>query len=225
MNDLEVNQVATLVRVHGLSTQHPALFPAGTLPGELMAIIASVIAELQGDTTTQATSTSAARQGTVSKNSARMALRDDLEVINLAAHAMAFDNPGLIARFRIPHGTDHELLVAARAVAAAARPMKDEFIRCGLAADFLEVLDADITAFEQATAARNQGMENQAASVAAIDAALARGMKALKQLDLIMRIILKDDIAMLTAWLTASHVERVPHRRRKPPTTPSTPAQ
>jgi hypothetical protein len=230
MNDLERNQLAALVRVHDLGAQHPTLFPAGKLTGELMAIIDSVVEQLQAHTTTQATSTSAARQGSASKNSARSALRDDLEMINLAAHAMALDDPSLIARFRIPHGNDHELLIAARVFAAAARPMKNEFIRFGMPEDFLEDLDADITAFEQATAARNQGVENQAASVAAIDTVLARGMKALKQLDLILRIVLKDDVGMRTAWMTASHVERVPHRRKKPsapapPPAPSKPAQ
>jgi hypothetical protein len=45
----------------------------------------------------------------------------------------------------------------------------------------------------------------------------------LKQLDAIMRNVLRDDVEMLTAWITASHVERVP-RRSKTPGKPSPPA-
>jgi len=134
---------------------------------------------------------------------------------------MAFDIPGLDDKFRLPRGSDLNLLMTARAFVVDATPMKNDFVRFGLPEDFLEDLKADILAFEQATMARNQSLEERTASVAAIDEKLARGMKAAKQLDLILRNILRNDIQMLTAWMTASHVERVPHRRRQSPTPPA----
>ncbi|HJQ23276.1 MAG TPA: hypothetical protein VKA60_05130 [Blastocatellia bacterium] len=223
MNDIEKNQLATLARVRDFGAQNPTIFPAGQLTGELMAAISAAVDELTTHTTNQETSTGQARQGSENKATARAALRDDLEAINRAAHAMAFDTPGLIDKFRIPHGSDHDLLTAARAFLAEATPMKSEFIRFGLPADFIDDLSADILAFEQATTARNQSLESRTASVTAIDETLAHGMKALKQLDLILSNVLRNDRAMLNAWLTASHVERIPHRRKNPPAPPVKP--
>jgi hypothetical protein len=160
------------------------------------------------------------RQGTASKSSACAALRDVLEAINRTAHVMAFDMPGLDDKFRMPRGGDKDLLTAARAYVVDATPIRDDFIRFGLPADFIEDLKADIAAFEQATTAQNQSLEQKTASTAAIDDAISRSMKALKQLDAIMRNVLRDDVKMLTAWITASHVERVPRRRKTPPGPP-----
>ena len=49
--------------------------------------------------------------------------------------------------------------------------------------------------------------------------------KRVKQLDAIMRNVLRNDVGTLTAWIMASHVERVPHRRKpqKPPAPPAEP--
>lgn len=222
MNDHEKNQHATAARVRDFGAQHPTLFPAAGLAGQLMAAIGSTVTELDSHATTHVSSASQARQGTASKSSAREALREDLEAINRTAHVMAFDTPGLDNKFRIPRGGDQDLLTAARAYVVDATPIKDDFIRFGLPADFIEDLSADIAAFEQATTVQNQSMQQKTASTAAIDDSISRGMKALKQLDAVMRNVLRDDVEMLTAWMTASRVERVP-RRRKTPSAPSTP--
>jgi len=228
VNDLEINCHAAFTRTDGFGAQHPSLFPAGQLAGELMSTIGSVAADLNTRAATHAASVSQAAQGSTSKSAARAALREDLKFINRTARAMAVEITGLDDKFRIPpHKSDAELAAAARAFVIDATPLKADFVRYGLPNDFLEDLNDDIAAFEQATAVRNQSVENQTASTAAIDAAIERGMKALKQLDAIMRNVLRDDIAMLTAWMTASHVERVPRRRKKPqsPPAPSKPAQ
>ncbi|HST23410.1 MAG TPA: hypothetical protein VLR90_20020 [Blastocatellia bacterium] len=220
MNDLEKNRLATLTRVEDFGAQHPTLFPAGQLAGQLMATIKAVADELNTHSTSQATSVSSARQGTVTKAVARAALREDLEAINRTARVMAFDIAGLDDKFRMPHGSDQSLLIMARAFVVDATPLRTEFVRYGLPEDFLTDLNNDIAAFEQATSVRNQSLEKQTASSAAIDEAMERGLKALKQLDRVMRNVLRDDIEMLTAWITASHVERVPHRRKQSPAAP-----
>lgn len=217
MDDVVRNQGTTLTRVHDFGAQQPALFPAAQLTGELMAIIDGVVEEWRSHATTYAVSTSSARQGTVSKTAAREALYDDLKAINSLAHVMAFKIPGLDDKFRMPRGGDQVWLTAARAFVKDATPMQADFIRYGLPADFIDDLKADIAAFEHAITARNQSLEQKAASAAGIEDAIERGMQALRELDAIMRIILRDDVAMLNAWRTASHVERVPHHRKPPP--------
>jgi hypothetical protein len=227
MDDVVRNQGTTLTRVHDFGAQNQTFFPADKLTGELMAIIDEVVGKWNLHAATHAASTSSARQGTASKTAAREALYDDLKAINSIAHVMAFKIPGLDDKFRMPRGGDQVWLATARAFVADATPMKADFIRYGLPADFIDDLKADIAAFEQAITTRNQSLEQKAASSAVIEDAIERGMQALRELDAIMRIILRDDVAMLNAWRTASHVERVPHRRRQPqsPPAPSTPAQ
>jgi hypothetical protein len=224
MNDFEKNELATLARVQDFGAQRPTLFPAAQLAGQLMATVGAVVTELTTHATRQSTSTSQARQGATGKAAARAALRYDLEAINRTARAMAFEITGVNDQFRMPHGGDQELLIAARAFVVDATALKTDFVRYGMAEDFLEDLKADIQVFEQATTVRNQSIEHQRASVAAIDDAMERGLKALKQLDAIMRNVLRNDVGMLTEWLTASHVERVPHRHRKP-SAPATPPE
>lgn len=224
MNDHEKNQHATAARVRDFGALHPTLFPAAQLTGQLMAVMGATANELNTHAATHVASAGEARQGTASKASARGDLRDDLEAINRTAHVMAFDIPGLNDKFRMPRGGDQDLLTAARAFVIDATPLKADFIRFGLPADFIEDLNADIEAFEQATTSQNQSLEQKTASTAAIDDAISRSMKALKQLDAIMRNVLRDDVEMLTAWITASHVERVPRRRSKAPVEPTPPA-
>jgi hypothetical protein len=223
MDDLEKNQLATLTRVRDFGAQHPTLFPAAQFAGQLMTTIGAVANELSTHATAQAASASTARQGATSKAAARTALRDDLEAINRTAHVMAFETTGLDDKFRMPRGGDQDLLIAARAFAVDATPIRSEFLRYGLSQDFLDFLNSDIAAFEQATSERNQSVERSAASSAAIDDVMERGMKALKQLDRLLRDALRDDIETLTAWMTASHVERLPRRRKQQPVSPEPP--
>ena len=220
MNDVEKNQLAALTRVSDFGAQHPTLFPAAQFAGQLMTTITAVANELSTHATTQVASASSARQGATSKAVARAALREDLEAINRTAHVMAFEVTGLGDKFRMPRPSDHNLLTAARAFAVDATPLTNVFVRYGLPQNFLDDLNSDIAAFEQATTERNQSIETQTASGAAIDETTDRGLKALKQLDRVMRNVLRDDVGMLTAWITASHVERVPHRRKQSPVAP-----
>jgi hypothetical protein len=226
MRDNERNRLITLTRVRDFGAQHPTLFPTNQLAGELMTTTGAVVEELNTHTSTHAASASSARQDSGGKAAARAALRDDLEAINRTARAMALQMTGLGDKFRMPRGGDQELLVGARAFVIDATTLKSDFGRYGLPEDFLDDLNEDIAAFEQMTRARNQSLENQMASHAATDDAMDRGMKALKQLDAIMRNVLRNDVAMLAAWITASHVERVPRRRSKqspPPAAPTEP--
>jgi hypothetical protein len=222
MNDLEKNQGDAVVRAAEFGTQQPQLFPAGQFAAQLLARLHAAAAKLTLETTRHASSKGSAQQNTVGKATLREALREHLATINRIAQALSLEMPGLKNKFRMPRGDDNDLLTAARAFAADALPLNSDFMRYGLPDHFIDDLNADIAAFEQATAARNQNLEQQAASHAAQDEALADGLQALRQLDTYMRTVLRDDPAMLAAWSRASHIERVP-RRRKPAQTPPAP--
>jgi len=229
MKDMERHQLTALSNVSDFGAQHPALFPPIQLAGELLATINSVVAELNSLAAAQVASTNTGLEDTEGRAAARIALRHELEIINRTAHAIAVRKPGTETRFRLTRGNDQELIALARTFATEATPLKDEFIHYGLPADFLDELNNDILDFEQAVATRQRNRASRTASTAGIEDALERGMDALKQLDGIMRNVLRNDVQMLAAWITASHVERPPRPRKpstpKTPTVPTAPVQ
>lgn len=229
MEDTDRRKFEMFTRVKEFGDAHGNAFAANSLGKELLGIIAAVVAELEGHAATQASGGSSARQGTASKAAARAALRDDLEAINRTAVSLGVETAGIGEKFRIPrNATDQMLLATARSFATDAAALKADFVRYEMPADFLEDLAADIADFEAATSSRNAGVGNRVAATAAIDDAVERGSKAVRQLDSIVRNKFRVDAATLAAWQSASHTERTPRTKqvttKTPATTPAAPA-
>lgn len=135
------------------------------------------------------------------------------------------DQPGLNEKFRLPRGnTDQQLLRAARAFAIDAAPLKTSFIAHELPANFLEDIEADIAAMEEAIGDQSGGIGNRVAAVAAIDDAIERGTVITRKLGRIMKNKYGNNRATIAEWTSASHTERPPRRRREPGAIGQTPA-
>jgi hypothetical protein len=206
-----------LRRVGDFGAVHAASFPPNTLGAELLATVNASVSELNNHITQQASGAGSAKQGTASRSEAREELRRDLDAISRTARAMAETITGLDDKFRLPRGKvgDQILIGTARAFAADAEPLRDEFIRHEMPARFLDDLKEDIRSFEQAVNAQNVNIEKRVAATAAIDESIERGVKAVKRLDAIVRNKFADDAATLAAWTSASHTERSPRRTPK----------
>lgn len=224
MRDTQVRGYEMLQRVSDFGVTHATSFPANTLGGELFAAVNYTLSELDGHLTKQASGAGSAKQATASRSEAREKLRRALEAISRTARSMADTIPGLDDKFRLPRGnaSDQILIATARAFAEDARPLGDEFIRHEMNARFLEDLNADIRAFEQAINAQNMNVEKRVTATAAIENALENGVKAVRRLDAIIRNKFGNDPSTLTAWASASHIERSPRRTPKE-TKPSAP--
>lgn len=224
MKDTQIRGHEMLQRVGGFGATHADSFPANTLGGELFAVVNATLSELDEHQTRQASGAGSAKQATISRSEAREELRRDLEAISRTARSMAETIPGLDDKFRLPRGrvSDQILIGTARAFAADALPLKDEFIRYEMNTKFLEDLNADIIAFEQAINAQNVNVEKRVTATAAIENALENGIKAVRRLDAIVRNKFENDPATLAAWTSASHIERSP---RRTPKTTKPPAQ
>jgi len=227
MKDPERRRSEMLTRVRDFGASHVDAFPAATSRGaELFADVRAIVEELETHAAAQSSGRSAGAQGTESRAAARAELSDALEAISRTARAMSFDAPGIAERFRLPRGNrnDQQLLNSARAFKADAAPLKAEFIRHELPADFLADLDARIIAFESAINAQNSSRETRVSATEAIDTSIERGLTAVRQLDAVVRNKFHDDPATLAAWTSASHVERAPRPATKqtaaPPTEP-----
>jgi hypothetical protein len=222
MKDTERRRLEMFIRVREFGATHTAQFPPTSFAGEKFAILNNVIDALEQQGSAQSSGRSRVRETTSSKAAARDELMRDLEAISRTARAMALTTPGLDDKFRIPHNQSNQAVLAtARAAATDALPLKAEFIKRGLPDDFIDDLEADIEILEQAITSKVQGKESHVAATAAIDREIERGMNAVRELDPVVRNKFASDPATLAAWLSATHVERNPRRKRAAPAPPT----
>ncbi|HEX8179539.1 MAG TPA: hypothetical protein VF525_08350 [Pyrinomonadaceae bacterium] len=227
MKDTATRRLEMFIRARQFGAAHKTAFPADTRGGEVLAQLNTVITDLEGHASKQASGQRAAKEGTTLKSGARAALREDLEAISRTARALALTTPGLDDKFRLPRNAGEQAwLAAARSFAQDAAPLKSEFLRRGLPADFLEDLNASIAALEASINNRAQQTGTRVAATVAIDAAIDAGMNAVRELHAIVHNIFRDDPATLAEWTSASHTERAPrHAKPGPSSTQPTPPQ
>ena len=140
---------------------------------------------------------------------------------------LALDTPGLETKFRMPrNGTDQALITAGRAFAADAVPLAGEFQKHEMPAHFVDELNADIAALEEAISGRARSRDSPVTATASLDATVERGIKAVRRLHAMVRNKFRDDPAALAAWESASHGARRARTVAPPqpePPQPSTP--
>jgi hypothetical protein len=223
MNDNQARRFQMLVRANNYGRQHLTEYANGSRGRDLFVTLGGIVTELTDHTSAESSGIGSAREGTATRAAAREALRDDLEVINRTARAIAETTPGMDDKFRMPRGNnDQALLNAARAFAADLDPLSALFIGHELPADFLSDLNLDINNMQAAIDNQANAVEDHVAAGVAIDDSIEQGMQAVRVLDAIVRNRYANDPAKIAEWATASHVERSP--RRSHPAAPSPPA-
>jgi len=217
MNALEMRRFEMLARVRDFISTRVEFFPRASLGGQQFVALSVAVENLTREAATQSSGVSSAQQATASRAGAREALRDAMQAVSRTARAIAFNMPGLENKFRFPRsGSDLALLAVARAFAADALPLKDEFVRHEMPESFLEDLQADIADLERAIGGQNTGRGTHVFATASIDEQIERGMNAVRRLDAIVRNKFRDDAATLAAWGSARHVERAARAPRRP---------
>ena len=214
MNIVESARLQMFKGVHQFGHEHAGSIPASGHASGLLALVAGAITEIEVRAAAQVSGVSSVRETTTTKAFVRSNLLDEVEEINRIARAISIQTPGVLERFRLPESnSDQALLTSARAFAKEALPLKAEFTKRSLAATFIEDLENAATRFEESMNQRHSSRESRVAATAAMDEPFEQGMKAVRELKLIMPILLKNDPAALAAWRSASHVER--HTARK----------
>lgn len=229
MNDEVRRRLEMLTRVAGFGRTYTDLFPPTGRGSEMFAAIQSAITEIERQSMTQSSKTRAAQQQTTSKSAARSALFEEIQVINLAARAMALSVRGLEDKFRVPYNcSDQVLLATARAFAQDAGPLQDEFIKREMPATFIDDLNAMIADFSETINGRNQATGARVSARVAIDEVLEQAMTAMRELDSIVKIKFRSNRAVLAEWASARHIERrlqklktEAHEATPPPSTES----
>lgn len=215
MNDRENRKFQMFLRVQEFFMAHLSDFAAASLARLLFGKLSDIIAEIEGHSASEASGVGLARQGTTTRGQAIDALREDLDAISRTATTMANEVPGIEDKFRLPRnrGVQH-LLSAARAFLIDATPLKDDFIKRELPANFLEDLQANIDGLEAAISRQASGVGNHVAAGAAIDDAIDRGSELVRNLDAIVRNKYANNPAVLAEWTSASHTERNPRHKK-----------
>lgn len=207
MDSLTIKRYEMFKRVNEFGHTHT--FAEGSLAKELFGVIKQVITDLESQGANQSSGLNAAQGSTATKAAIREELRDRLLTINRTARVMALKSPGFERQFRFPRAVgDQALLNAARAFAADAAPIKDRFIQRELPTDFIEQLNAQIDAFEDALKQRTAAVGSHMSARVAIDESVALGLQTVRELDVIVRNKFNGDSVILAAWAGASQVAR-----------------
>jgi hypothetical protein len=202
-------------RVLGFSDDEAARFASNPYVLSIFDELRQLVADLQAHADAQAVGLASARQSTQNKT----AVREELIRVVTAMSRTARSIPGQAENFRFDqYHNDQELLTAARTFAARALPVKAEFTKRGMRIDFLEVLQADANALEQALSTRAERTRTHVSATATIDDLIDAGLGRVRELDTIVRNTFEDKPGKLAAWISASHVERAPHRAKPSPT-------
>jgi hypothetical protein len=222
MDDRDLRNYEMVLRVDGFGAENAADFPSTTFGGELFAKISASVTNLESHIAARSSGKGSAMAGTSSKTASREALQDALERISRTARAMSATTPGLKDKFRLPqHMTNQDLLGLARAFAQDALPLKNDFLRFAMPADFLDDLNELIDEFDNAIHAQQTGDNSRVMAHAAFDNELESALAAIRQLDAIVRNTYHNNPAKLAAWESARHVERAPRSKPKTPPAPA----
>lgn len=209
------------IRIKQFGLDNAADFAAGSVGAQQFAEMSSVVALIEQLAGEQEQGRGGARFAFHSKGTARENLRELVSEMADIARSMAYEFPGIDLKFRVPRNlTNAELLAIANAFLAEALPYKAGFIRYELAADFMEKLQAAIETYEQSLGAPGTAIDARVEATAELDEAVRRGMIARRILDGVVRLKYKNDSGKLAAWLSASHIEKAPERKKddEPPT-------
>ena len=157
------------------------------------------------------------------KTDSRSKLRQKLSDASDAAVAAEPDNPGIQEVFRFRRNmSDADMIATGRAFVLREPEFGAVIKEYSNNGNWAPELTAAADAFEDATNQASSALGSRAAAVAEIDQEIADTMQVKRTLDKLVPLWITD-IGALAAWNTATHVERAPKSKPKPPPTPPTP--
>jgi hypothetical protein len=203
------NQYDAFTRIEGFGTKYPDLFAPASRGRAQFALIGEVIAKMVANGVKKLAGKGGFHGGSGSKSLAAAALREQLRKIRKTAVAIAEadDLPEFDDKYVVPRSNSYEgLLTAARTFLQEATPHTALFIGFEMPADFITKLQAAILRLEKAGTDQDEGLSEQVGGTAELAANAAEGMKARKQLLVLVRNKLANDPGKLAEWKTASHI-------------------
>ena len=233
MNDKQRNQVQQLLRVEGFCADHATDFtntPAKPGDAKFTAARAGIVALVPQITGQQAIQAGGGfGQASVDQEVERLELTELMRSVNRTAGAIAEDNadPGLMDRFRMPHGnSDIELAARGDAFADAIVELNlaAAFTAHGYEGDVVQNLRDEAADVREAETDQGGALSTQAGATASLPSLLRQGRNHVKCLNAVIHNRFRNNPGVLGAWKTASHVTATPSGGDAPPAPPTPPA-
>ncbi len=161
--------------------------------------------------------------GTDAKGLAALELRATMQAVVGTAEAIAEGEgmPEFDDRFRMPRSRSYEvLLTAGRVFHEEASLNPALFIEYEMPATFLADLQEDIDALDGADDIQKDGLGEQVGGHATLAGEVVKGMKARKQLKVLVKNKFRADAGVMAEWATASHIVRPRRDGNRPPAPP-----
>jgi hypothetical protein len=194
----------TFVRVRDYGLAHAALFPESSTGSQRFAQVTAAVAALDDHLKNRVVARAEARKV---KAATREAVYDGMKTLALVARRVMRPEPGANP-FRMPRKKTLEAVIAtARAFIAEGEKRQDQFVAFGLPPAFLGEFRAQVDALQRAVDVRLNSKTMRSQAQGGIDAALAQGLDAIRDLDAIVAIATRDDRAAFAAWQSARRIE------------------
>jgi hypothetical protein len=196
-------------RVHYISLD-PELLPLTPAETPLFAGVTTAWNQLKSWALGQEGGKRAFHEGVFERIGAVRLLRQDMVAIAEMARSIELSgvDPGISERFRMPSKRTYATMVAsAEAFAEAAETAKALFTARGMAATFVDDLEAKIALVGGGEEARAGGLTRQNSGTAGLRIVAKQGMDFVRQLRPMVRARLKDKPALAAAWNLACRVE------------------
>ncbi len=207
MNSYDTRRFEMLARVREFGDAHRELFPAGSRCADLMTTVEAAVEEISAQFTAQQAGSGVARTGASNRAALRERVRERLNAMRRSAREIAIELPGVDGQFRFPRSNgDQALIGAARSFVERAGPLRPQFSRQMLDADFFAALEFDVEAFEQALSDQRRGRDTRTTATVAIAGAIDRGAKSVRSLDTLILNRYGGEQTVLAAWRSARRV-------------------
>ena len=212
MNDRARLRYERAVRVQTFGEKNAADFAPGSVATTLFGENSALVRDVEKASATQL------RGADTGKEILLDALRLDLRAIARTARGIAVPERGFSDSYRMPEtNSEAELLTTGDAfLAALATPgAAQKFIEREMPADFIADLTADLAAVRNYKGEKEEKREDSVQATAAIARLVKRSTEIVAELRPIMsNKYSRSNPDKLRAWMSASHLERMPERQK-----------
>ncbi len=182
-------------------------FPQGSAGQRAFAVIAAALAEVAAANKSRS---QMRERGTRGRGAARRAMLSGIGAVVRTAKAIADETPGADSRFQPPaQRSDVVVLATARAFLDDLPAVKDVFVEHGLPDTCVDDLRRTTEAFAQAISGFSAGKSSLLDAQADLVAAVKRGMKAVRLLDVIVPNVFGAGSPVAEKWKRERYVESV----------------
>lgn len=221
MNDDARRYLDCFIAIDKFGDDHAADFAAATPGGVQFALIKTIVNQFQSASAAQVAASGDYSSRVEIKATRREVLRSQMSAISLIARSMEYAFDGISDKFRMPRNrNDADLLAAANAFHSESAANNADFIAYGLPSTFRADLLAAANDFDLSLSETAGAKTDRVEATADIDDWVLQGSRARRILDGIVKIKYAGDKGKLTAWSSASHIEKPPKKKDPTPPTP-----